>query len=131
MEIVLAGFIDYDFSGYDGFQHLKLRTEEGYKIDLVYRFAELRDSFRGNFLVSYYLCDHSCTKEEAMVGFLNQFEGNIEAEYRAEYYEYSEWSKGMEHDTTLSVGGHCLLTELGVKRGKFCVLTIETIEENK
>jgi len=129
MEYIFSGFIEYIYSDDDNFSKLKLRGEDGYKINLVSRFAELKDSFKNKVSVSYFLSDHACTKDDAMTGFLNQMEGVIEAGNEVDSYYYSEYTNGTDYTTTLSIGGHSLLYELSEKTGKFCILTVEVLEE--
>ena len=130
MEYVFSGFIEYSFTVDRDFANLKLRGVDGYRTNLVYRFEELKDSFNNNVSVSYFITDKECSKEEAMTGFLNKLEGVIESGNHAEEYYYSEYTNGFDYTTTLTVGGHSLYDELRKKVGRFCILTVEVLEEN-
>lgn len=122
--ITLTGIISREYCD-DSFYKIKLKQQDGFKIDLVGRFIEVLDSFRGSEIqVSYYLSSTPCTKNDLVAQILHNISGGLKAEYDKNEYSYSSWTQGTDYDTYLQVGGHDLYEELSSEEGKFIILEI-------
>jgi hypothetical protein len=118
--VTLSGTLKFDL---DDFTMVYLIQEDGYKLDLVKRFAEAISNYgSGGVQVSYWLSDKPCTKNEMVEGWLRKFYGEVEAEYQSEDYCYSIWTHGTDYNTILKVGGHDLYRELLDEEDKFLIL---------
>ena len=123
-KIELSGKISWDNGG-SYFDKIKLIQPDEYKIDLVGRLNEAIGSYTGTtFGIRYYISDKPCSLLEASVWFLRQMIGDMEADYSAEEYNYSEHTNGVNYNTSLKVCGHDLFSELCKKLGKYLCLEI-------
>lgn len=110
---------------YDRFQKIKIIQEDGLKVDVINRFAEISESFIGKPIqVSYWVADKLSIRNELIESFLTQISGGIVAEYEASEYCYSSYIRGVDYDSTLKIGRHNMLNELSDKEGKFILLQI-------
>jgi len=126
--IELSGIIKFE---YDNWNKVKLLQEDGYKIDLVNRFSEIKESYpNSKFQINYWLSDKICTKDEIVEGLLQKLYGFIEAGYEQEDYHYSSWTNGTDYNTTLKIGGHNLDIELIDEEDRFMILEIN-VEDTK
>lgn len=120
--VELSGILSIEW---DDNTHYKLTQENGLKIDLVNRLAEISESFpKAEVQVNYYLSDSPKTKDEMIAGLLSKIYGGIESEYTQEDYSYSSWTSGTDYYTTMQVGGHDLKKELDDKEGKFILIEL-------
>ena len=110
--IVMTGCV------FDKWHTIKLKQPDGYKIDLLFRFAEWVDTYGSKMTVKYWITDKPVSKEEAQEGFIRTLLGVAVAELEANEYSYSEYTSGVDYDAELRVGGHNLLNELMEKQGK-------------
>ena len=124
----------FDFSGfikfeYDSFDKIKLVQTDGFKIDLVNRFSEIKDNFPDIKLqVNYWLSDSECTKDKMTENFLRKLFGDLSADYEVNSYCYSSWTSGIDYAIVLSIGGHDLYNELKDKEGKFLIIEINVLD---
>ena len=120
--IQLQGIIKFE---YNTWNKLKLIQPDGYKIDVVDRFKEAKESFpKSKFQVNYWLSNNPCTKDEILEGFLRKLYGDISADYESNGYCYSSYSSGTYYDTTLQIGGHDLITELSSEQDRFIIIEL-------
>jgi len=127
--IELSGIVKFE---YDSWDKLKLVQEDGYKIDLVSRFREAYESFPNQKVqVNYWLSDKPCTKSEMTEGFLKKLYGAIDADYKKNDYAYSSWTSGTDYDTTLTIGGHNLYSELRNEIDRFIIIELSFSGEEK
>lgn len=114
---------------YDYWHKIKLVQADGYTIDLVSRFQEIKESYpKAQMQVCYWLSDKPRTKDEMITGFLNKLYGVIDAEYIAEEYHYSSWTYGTNYISALKIGGHDLFNELYDKKGMYIIIEINLKE---
>ncbi len=127
--IELSGIIKFEYC--DDFSKVKLLQDDGYKIDLVNRFNEVKESFPDSkFQINYWLSNEPCSKDEIVEGMLQKLYGFIEAGYEKEDYCYSSWTSGTDYNTTLKIGGHNLDWELMDEKDRFMILEIN-IDDTK
>lgn len=120
--IQLQGIIKFE---YNTWNKLKLIQPDGYKIDVVDRFKEAKESFpKSKFQVNYWLFNNPCTKDEILEGFLRKLYGDISADYESNNYCYSSYSSGTYFDTTLQIGGHNLISELSSEQDRFIFIEL-------
>lgn len=120
--IELSGVIKFE---YDDWSKVKLVQSDGYKIDLVNRFKEAKESFpNAKFQVNYWLSDKPCSKNDMVEGWLRKLYGDISADYEKNDYCYSSWTSGTDYDTTLQIGGHNLDSELSDEEGRYLIIEI-------
>lgn len=120
--IQLQGIIKFE---YNNWNKLKLIQPDGYKIDVVDRFKEAKESFpKSKFQVNYWLSNNPCTKDEILEGFIRKLYGDISADYESNDYCYSSYSSGTYYDTTLQIGGHDLITELSSEQDRFVIIEL-------
>jgi hypothetical protein len=123
--IELSGIIQYGTTN-DYFETIKLIQEDGYKIDLIGRFKELVESFpSAQFKVDYYVADERATKDQILEKILDQFYGVISVEFEQHDWQYSSWTKGTDYNTTFSVGGHDMLSELRQHYDRFLIIELK------
>lgn len=121
-----SGFVKFDYDTYD---KIKLTQPDGFKIDLVSRFSEIKDSYPNIKLqVNYWLSDSECTKDKMTENFLSKLFGDLSADYEAHEYCYSSWSSGTDYDTVLSIGGYDLYRELKDKEGQFLIIEVNVLD---
>ena len=121
-----TGFIKFE---YDSFDKITLVQTDGFKIDLVNRFSEIKDNFPDIKLqVNYWLSDSECTKEKMTENFLRKLFGDLSADYEVNSYCYSSWTSGTDYDTVLSIGGHDLYNELKNKEGQFIIIEVNVLD---
>ena len=121
--IELSGIIKYSWE--DDFEKIFLVQEDGYKIDLVGRFCEIKNSFpKSSIQVGYYLSNTSKKRDEMVEGFLKTLYGGLSADYERNDYAYSSWTQGTDFNTYLSIGGHSLFYELKEQEGRFVFIEI-------
>jgi hypothetical protein len=122
MKIELSGIIKLY---YDGWFKIKLVQESGYKVDLISRFIEIKESFPGaSIQLSYYISDDPLSKGKIIKEFLTNLYGGITAEYDKNTITYSECTVDTEYDSDLRIGNHDLYVELSDKEDKFIYLLI-------
>lgn len=121
--ITLTGIIKTEYN--EHFETIKLIQEDGYKIDLVGRFKEAAESYKGlEIQVSYHLSEKVSTKSEMIQSFIKKLHGIVDAGFESSPYEYSEWTTGTDYDTNLMIGGHDLFSELRHQQGKFIIIDL-------
>lgn len=125
--VTVSGIICFE---YDQFNKVKLVQPDGSDIDLVDWFEELsRLNSHKAIQVGYWLANEPCTRDEAVMGFLEKLYGyGIEAEYDAQEYCYSSWTAGCDYYTKLRIGGHDLYEEILDKEGKFIIVELNFLE---
>ena len=122
MEIELSGYIEFKSGQYG---QIKLVQENGFKVDLVGRFKEAVESYPEMSLqVSYFLSETPKTKDEMVEGFLKKLYGGVHAAYEASEYCYSSYTRGVDYETHLKIGGHDLYRELYDHQGKYIVIVL-------
>lgn len=118
----LSGTIKYEW---DDFEKIVLVQEDGYKIDLVSRFCEIKNSFPNKPVqVGYYISNTVKSRDEMVEGFLKTLYGGLSADYERDDYAYSSWTQGTDFNTYLLIGGHSLFAELREEEGNFIVIEI-------
>lgn len=128
----LSGVLEFDGSRWSDFVKIKLAQEDGLKIDLISRIKEATESFGSTGQVNYWICDKPCTKDEAVEAFLGNLYGGIKAEYEKNEVWYSTLTGGDTfYETNLVIGGHDLYKELKEKAGKFLIIEINLIQNDK
>lgn len=86
---LLCGEIQLGFL-FDNYSTIKLKQGDGYRVDLICRFAELADSFYDKLSVKYWITDKPVSFVEAQEGFVKQVLGGITADCEANEYSYTE-----------------------------------------
>lgn len=105
-----------------------VEQEDGYKIDLISRVKEMCMNYPlRKISFSYYISDNPVSENEMLESFLKKISGSVEAEFTSEEYSYSSWTKGVDYNTTFSIGGHDLYSELCSKAGKYIIIKIKFI----
>lgn len=123
--LVLSGFID---THWDYWTKLKLVQHDGFKIDVVGRIQEAKESWNSSKVnISYHISDLELTKQQLTELSVLRYSGALTAEYEANEYAYSEYTHGTDYDTLFKVGNHDLYKTLLEKRGKYLHLEIEFI----
>ena len=118
----LSGIIKYEHPELK-FEKIKLIQDDGYKIDLIGRFQELKESHPPlKIQVNYFISEKPCSLEEAKKRWLAKISGALKAEYNSEEYHYSKWSYGIDYESNLKIGGHSLFDELRQYENKFLIL---------
>ncbi len=121
--IEISGVIQFEHK--TNWDKIKLVQEDGYKIDLVTRLAEIIESFDLKpFQLSYFISPERETKRELIEKHLMHLSGYMEAEYTEDHYAYSEYTQGTDHNTELKIGGHDLYRNLREHKGKFILLIV-------
>lgn len=119
----LAGVLQRGYD--DHWDTLHLVEPDGYKIDLMARFGEIKSSFpKSKIQVGYWVCPTQCTKDEAILSVLEKLYGVLSVEKEVNEYYYSSYTYGVDYDTTLQIGGHNLFHEMEDKNGKYVILEI-------
>jgi len=127
-KIELSGIIEFVKASWK-WEKIKLTQPDGYKIDLVSRFAEAVDNYPGvKVQVNYWISDKPCTKSEMTEGVLRKLVGAIESEYTSYDFQYSSWTSDTAYETGLTVGGHDLFTELKQSDGKYLIIELNFSE---
>jgi hypothetical protein len=126
LEIELQGIVEYEYRDFE-FEHIYLKDPNtGLKVDLIYRFDELKQSFPNRKLgvYAYVSGTDKKSKDEMIEGFLNK----MEIGYEKEYYKYSEYTSGTDWNSNLDIEGHNLFNEFRIYEGKFMILTLEIFD---
>lgn len=127
MEFVFKGYIEPGDSG--NFETIYLLEGRGMlnkKQDLVKKFESINELYNKKVGVSFYIANDKKGEEEIKEQYVKQITGGISASYDDNTYFYSEYTyDDSSYDTTLKVGGHDLLKELGTYKGKWCVIKIK------
>ena len=124
ISVLLSGEIAKGFI-FDNYSSVKLIQDNGYKVDLISRFAEIVDSFGYKLSVRYWITDTKASFSDAVEGNIKQLLGGTVSELEANSYSYSEYTSGVEYDSDLKIGGHDLLKELEGQSGKWLWIMIE------
>ena len=112
-KITLQGKVSFDDD--DGFSQINLIQKDGFRINLLGRLKEIKQTFPENKIqVCLYKSRDYCSKEKMLEGFIASICGKeIEAECEDQGMMGSEWTGWMEENvTTLNIGGHSFFTEL-------------------
>jgi len=117
--LLLGGFIKLGKCMDYRYDTVKLIQPSGYEIDLLLRFIEWVGCNDGKVSVRYWISNHRTTFKEAHDGFVKIICGALDADCEANEYSYSEWTSGIDYDSSLKVGGHDLLAELQAQQGKW------------
>lgn len=123
--IIAVGKIMGEFYGID------LIQEDGYRIDLIIRIKEFTYSYGRRVAIRYWVAKKREDDDKIKEGVIKKYLGCVTAEYESEYYEHSEYTKGVEYDTIFNIGGHNLHQELLGLEGKYLILEIEQVKKSK
>lgn len=148
--ITLSGLIEKRWDSAE-YEKIKLIQPDYYKVDLINRFEEIKESFDSklelqiNFWISnfYKLNEYSNLtqeeQEEKNNEILNQnfskelvqelwlnhlYNGKLISGYEQVNWRYSEWTSGEDYNSYLKIGNHDLFKEIGNHQGEFIVLDI-------
>ena len=119
----MTGVVKYDNT--NTFEKIKLVQEDGFLIDLVSRFIEIKESYpMATFQVNCFVSESKCSIGEAKEKWLYKLSGGIVAEFEVDSYSYSSWTSGTDYNTNFSIGKHNIFSELRQSENKFLIIEI-------
>ncbi len=127
--LVFKGMIDLCADN-DNYTRILLVQEDGYKIDLMSRFEELKTFnlvFNNEITVRYWVADKAGTKDELTEKFIKKILGCVSIDFEKEHVAYSEYTQWTNYNTLFNIGNHNLHNELEGYYGKFLYLEVKYV----
>ena len=124
MKTVFQGIIGFDTVGNEW--HVTIEQEDGYKIDLTARLAEIAYNLgKAQVGANYWIGPKRMTRDEMLVQILFAMYGEVTSETEhTTCYGSSMTGNWTESETTMQVGGHDLYAELSGHTGMFLYLEV-------
>lgn len=120
-KLKLQGKIQLNYN--DSYKTIFLIQEDGYKIDLFYRLKELSHNSSSN-QINYHISDKLLNNNQLQELSILSLTGGINMEQERVEYRYSSYTTDVDYITTMKIGNHDLLKELGSDNGKYVYFDI-------
>ena len=120
-KLKLQGKIQLNYN--DSYKTIFLIQEDGYKIDLFYRLKELSHNSSSN-QINYHISDKLLNDNQLQELSILSLTGGINMEQERIEYRYSSYTTDVDYITTMKIGNHDLLKELGSDDGKYIYFDI-------